>query len=224
MARPENPLIVQHSSPATYGIVAVNVIVFVLLELAGGSGNIGVLLRWGAKFTPLIRSGEWWRMITSMFLHSGVIHLAVNSYSLYNLGGLAERLFGTVRFIPIYLVSGLWGSIASTLFSDLMGVGIGASGAIFGVAGCLFYFGAAYPRHFSVLAGKRFIAVVAANLVIGFAAGGIDAYAHVGGLIGGFAASAALGFPYETPEPYRGVLEIAFGLATAVGLFFAISG
>lgn len=197
---------------------------FIWLEFRGGSSDVVVLILNGAKFTPLVKAGEWWRLITCMFLHSGVMHLAVNCYSLYNLGGLSERLFGSARFLAIYLASGLWGSIASTLLSDPMSVSIGASGAVFGVAGSLFYFAAAYPRHFMALAGRRFITVVVANLIIGFAAGGIDGIAHAGGLVGGFAVSFALGFPYETPEAYRTAARVGVAAATMAGMYVAVLG
>ena len=224
MARPPRPWLVQDTSVATTGLIASCVAAFVWLEIRGGSSDVGVLIMNGAKFTPLIRAGEWWRLVTCIFLHSGPLHLAVNSYSLYNLGGLAERLFGSARFLTIYLLSGLWGSIASTLLSDPWAVSIGASGAVFGVAGSLFHFAAAYPRHFMALAGRRFVVVVAANLIIGFAAGGIDGIAHLGGLVGGFVVSVALGFPYETPESYRTAARVGVAAATVAGTYLAIVG
>lgn len=224
MARPTYPRLVQPGAPVTTALIAVCVLAFLWLEFNGGSTDILVLLRNGAKFTPLIRAGEWWRLFTSMFLHSGALHLAVNSYSLYNLGGLAERLFGRTRFLTIYLLSGLWGAIASALLSDPLAVSVGASGAVFGVAGSLFYFGAAYPRHFAALAGRRFITVVVANLIIGFAAGGIDGVAHAGGLVGGFLISMAIGFPYETHEPHYTWLRAAVALATVAGFILCVAG
>ncbi|OPZ64688.1 MAG: Rhomboid protease GluP [Firmicutes bacterium ADurb.Bin506] len=224
MARPARPFLVQEGHVATIGLIASCIAGFIWLEFRGGSSDVVVLILNGAKFTPLIKAGEWWRLLTCMFLHSGVMHLAVNLYSLYNLGSLSERLFGSARFLAIYLASGLWGSIASTLLSDPMSVSIGASGAVFGVAGSLFYFATCYPKYFMAMAGRRFIAVVAANLIIGFTAGGIDGIAHLGGLVGGFVVSFALGFPYETPETYRTAARIGTAAATIAGMYLSVLG
>ena len=129
------PVLIQRRAPLTYALLAANILVFIALEASGGSQNPLVLLQWGAKFTPAIRAGQPWRLITAMFLHAGVLHLAVNSYSLHNLGNVVERLFGTPRFALIYLIGGVWGSLASTFMSDPRVLGVGASGAIFGLAG-----------------------------------------------------------------------------------------
>jgi len=216
------PVIVQRKAPLTYAFLAANIALFVALEVSGGSQNPLVLLRWGAKFTPAIRAGQPWRLITAMFLHAGVLHLAVNSYSLHNLGNVVERLFGTPRFALIYLIGGVWGSLASTFMSDPRVLGVGASGAIFGLAGCLFYFGLRYPDHFRVLAGWRFIAIVLVNLLIGFSSSHIDGYAHIGGLVGGFAAALALGFPVERASRVRSTARICLAVATAAAIVLAI--
>jgi rhomboid protease GluP len=157
-----------------------------------------------------------------MFLHAGVLHLAVNSYSLHNLGNVVERLFGTPRFALIYLIGGVWGSLASTFMSDPRVLGVGASGAIFGLAGCLFYFGLRYPDHFRVLAGRRFIAIVLINLLIGFSSSHIDGYAHIGGLVGGFAAALALGLPTERASHVRSTARICLAVATVAAVVLAV--
>lgn len=214
MSYPERPLSVQRTAPATYTLLVVNAIMFGLLEASGGSQNPLVLLEWGAKFAPAIRAGQAWRLVTSVFLHSGLLHLAANSYSLYNLGNVAERILGTTRFTLIYVLSGIWGSIISTYLSDPMVLGVGASGAIFGIAGCLFYFGIIYPRHFAVIAGSRFILVVLLNLVIGFTSPLIDNYAHIGGLFGGFISACAFGLPNEPRTERRSLFRWLFIVAT----------
>jgi len=215
-------VIVQRKAPLTYAFLAANIALFVALEVSGGSQNPLVLLRWGAKFTPAIRAGQPWRLITAMFLHAGVLHLAVNSYSLHNLGNVVERLFGTPRFALIYLIGGVWGSLASTFMSDPRVLGVGASGAIFGLAGCLFYFGLRYPDHFRVLAGWRFIAIVLVNLLIGFSSSHIDGYAHIGGLVGGFAAALALGLPTERASHVRSTARICLAVATVAAVVLAV--
>jgi rhomboid protease GluP len=216
MGYPERPLSIQRTAPATYTLLVVNGIIFGLLEASGGSQDPLVLLKWGAKFGPAIRAGEAWRLVTSVFLHSGLLHLAANSYSLYNLGNVTERLLGTMRFTFVYLLSGIWGSIVSTYLSDPMVLGVGASGAIFGLAGCLFYFGIRYPRHFAVIAGSRFILVVLLNLFIGFTSPLIDNYAHIGGLFGGFVSACALGLPNEPRTERRSLFRIIFMVATLI--------
>lgn len=223
MTYPGRPVLVQRRAPLTYALLVTNILVFVALEASGGSQNPLVLLEWGAKFTPAIRAGQPWRLVTAMFLHAGILHLAVNSYSLHNLGNVVERLFGTPRFALIYLIGGIWGSLASTFMSDPRVLGVGASGAIFGLAGCLFYFGLRYPYHFRVLVGWRFIAIVLINLLIGFSSSHIDGYAHIGGLLGGFATAVALGFPTERTSNARSAARICLAVATAAATVLAIN-
>lgn len=102
--------------------------------------------------------GQLWRLFTCMFLHAGILHLVVNLFSLYNLGNLIERIFGSAKFTLIYLSSGLWGSIASTIFAPETAavVSVGASGAIFGIAGAILYLGVRSPQFFKRVAGMRF--------------------------------------------------------------------
>jgi len=223
MIYPDQPVLVQRKAPLTLALLAANILVFIALEASGGSQNPLVLLEWGAKFTPAIRAGQPWRLLTSMFLHAGILHLAVNSYSLHNLGNVVERLFGTPRFALIYLIGGVWGSLASTFMSDPRVLGVGASGAIFGLAGCLFYFGLRYPNHFRVLAGWRFIAIVLINLLIGFSSSHIDGYAHIGGLVGGFAAAVALGLPTERASHVRSTARLFLAVATLAAIVMAVS-
>jgi len=107
--------------------------------------------------------------------------------------------------------------------SDPRVLGVGASGAIFGLAGCLFYFGLRYPDHFRALAGWRFIAIVLVNLLIGFSSSHIDGYAHMGGLVGGFAAAFALGLPTERASRIRSTARICLVVATAAATVLAIN-
>lgn len=171
-----------HSPPIfSYTILAVNVIVFLLdNRLLGGQ-----LTNLGAKDNWQIAHGELWRLVTSMFLHGGYIHLAINSYSLYIIGPQVERSFGHWRFLAVYFLSGLAGSVASFALSPYRS--IGASGALFGLVGALIpllYLNrkilANTQKHINNL-----IMVIVLNLVVGFTASGIDNWAHIGGLLGG---------------------------------------
>ena len=103
-------------APLTSLIILIQVIVFILMTLAGGSTNTQVLIEFGARYTPLIKAGEWWRLITPGFVHIGLTHLVVNSVTLYFIGMYIENLFGHWRFLAIYLMSTLMGNLASAVF------------------------------------------------------------------------------------------------------------
>jgi rhomboid protease GluP len=177
----------------TYTFLIVQVIMFLWLELHGGSTNTTTLIKYGAKVNPLIYEGEWWRFITPVFLHIGFLHLAMNSLALYYLGISVEKIYGNIRFLFIYLFAGITGFIASFLFSTNLSAG--ASGAIFGCFGALLYFGAIMPKLFSRTMGRNVIFVLILNLAFGFSSTGIDNAGHIGGLIGGFLAAGIVHFP-----------------------------
>lgn len=177
----------------TYVFIAMQVIVFLLLELNGGSTNTATLLRFGAKFNPLIVDGEWWRFFTPIILHIGFLHLAMNTLALYYLGTAVESIFGRTRFLFIYVVAGFFGSLASFVFSP--SISAGASGAIFGCFGSLLYFGVTYPRLFFRTMGMNILIVIGINLIFGFTVPGIDNAGHLGGLVGGFLATGIVHFP-----------------------------
>ncbi|HEX2254702.1 MAG TPA: rhomboid family intramembrane serine protease [Thermoanaerobaculia bacterium] len=179
-------------APLTGVLLAAIVLVFVLETLAGGSTNQAVLLQLGANRWPL--DGAWWRLLASMFLHIGVVHLVVNAWALYQLCGLFEVWLGSARLAVVYFVSGLTGSFASLVFTleGTQRVSAGASGAIFGVLGALVTFLALRrdrlrPQARSLLFQLLFWAGL--NVVLGFSAPGIDNGAH----LGGFAAGLVLG-------------------------------
>lgn len=177
----------------TYIFLALQVIVFLLMEAAGGSTVTSVLIRFGAKVNSLILEGEWWRLFTPIFVHIGALHLVMNSIALYFLGVFSERIFGNVRFLFIYLFAGLAGTLSSLFFSP--NISAGASGAIMGLFGALLYFGTVYPKLFIRTMGLNIMIVLGINLLFGFTFSGIDNAAHIGGLIGGFLATAIVHFP-----------------------------
>ncbi|MDQ6680875.1 MAG: rhomboid family intramembrane serine protease, partial [Pseudomonadota bacterium] len=127
-------------APATTLLIAANVGVF-LVMLGFGAGlwhaPNEVQLAWGANFGPATKDGQWWRLASAMFLHFGVLHLAMNMWALWDCGRLVERLFGSARFVVIYLGSGLAGNLVSLVTQGDRAVSGGASGAIFGVFGAL---------------------------------------------------------------------------------------
>ena len=126
----------------TYALIAANVLAAALIylySLRSGKSYGDLLLVFGAKVNSSIIAGEYWRLLTPVFLHAGIVHLLINCYSLYAIGTSVERIFGRPRFLAVYFVAGLLGNILSFMFSP--NYGVGASGAIFGLLGALLYFG-----------------------------------------------------------------------------------
>ncbi|ADU29922.1 rhomboid family intramembrane serine protease [Evansella cellulosilytica] len=177
----------------TFILLATILIMYAIVEYNGSSMSTETLISFGAKFNPLILQGEWWRFFSAMFLHIGFFHLMMNSLALFYLGSAVERIYGTGRFLIIYLIAGLVGSIASFALNEQ--VSAGASGAIFGCFGALLYFGIKHKRLFFRTMGMNVIVILSINLAFGFIVPMIDNGAHIGGLIGGFAASAIVSLP-----------------------------
>jgi rhomboid protease GluP len=165
--------------------------------VSGGSTSHETLVALGANYAPLlIQEGQWWRLLTSMFLHIGALHLFLNGYALYQLGNLYERWTGSARFTGVYFATGLAGSLASTLFHGLLGqpvISAGASGAIFGLLGAVIALLARRRDRLtdSARALLRQLAFWAGlNILLAFTGMPLDNAAH----LGGFACGLALGF------------------------------
>lgn len=202
-----------HRVLLTWLLIAINGAVWLLMELNGGSENGATLIAFGAKVNPLIDQGEVWRLFTAMFLHIGIFHLAVNSYSLYNVGSLLERFIGSARFIVVYILAGLCGSFASYLFSP-RSISAGASGAIFGLLGALGVFFFLHRDLFGAAANRILmnIGVVALlNLSLGLRLSGIDNFAHMGGLLGGLIVGLLVSPRYRVERDLYGVPTIKNG-------------
>jgi rhomboid protease GluP len=182
-------------------IVAINVAVFAAMVVTGVSfisPTADAALAWGANYGPRTLGGQPWRLVTNVFVHFGIIHLALNMLALWNAGALLERMFGPLAFTALYLAAGLTGSAASLAVHPQV-VSAGASGAVFGVYGALAAFllrqRGVIPM--SVLTRLRGVALsfIAYNILFGFTNKAIDNAAHVGGLLGGAAAGALLARP-----------------------------
>jgi len=171
----------------TYILLSINLIVFVLMTLAGGSTDQRILIAFGAKVNTLIQAGEIWRFLTSAFIHIGLMHLIFNLYALWSLGPFVEERFGHWRFFIIYILSGLGGSIASFFFSSALSAG--ASGAIFGLLGALLYYSLRRPSLWKSGLGMNLIMVILINFGFGLTQPGIDNFAHLGGLLMGIMTS-----------------------------------
>jgi membrane associated rhomboid family serine protease len=172
------------SAPATYVLIAVNVVAF-LAELGTGAGigsrGGGSVVDNAALYGPAVADGDWWRMVTAGFLHAGLIHIAFNMYVLFILGTLLEPGIGTPRFLGVYFVSLLAGSFGALLLSP-DALTVGASGAIFGVMSATFI--VARHRGIEQLAGQLAIFILI-NLFFTIGVSGISIGGHLGGLIGG---------------------------------------
>ncbi len=179
----------------TYFLIGINAILYLLLEFNGGSQTTETLLQFGAKYNPAIMDGEWWRIFTSMFLHIGLIHFLSNMLFLYYFGSLAERIYGSTRFVIIYLLAGIGGGIAS--FAFVTNISAGASGALYGMFGAFIYFGMFYRNMFYQTIGKNILVVLALNIGLGFVIPQLDMVAHLGGLVAGIIAAAIVHLPLK---------------------------
>ncbi|MCM3571876.1 rhomboid family intramembrane serine protease [Mesobacillus subterraneus] len=206
----------------TYLFIAVQVLMFLALEAAGGSTDTSTLIKFGAKFNPLILEGEWWRFFTPIIIHIGLLHLFMNTLALYYLGTMVERLYGNLRFLFIYIISGFSGVLASFIFSPNLSAG--ASGAIFGCFGALLYFGVAKPRLFWRTLGLNILVVLGINLAFGFTIPGIDNAGHIGGLVGGFATAGIFHLPKKKRPMLQGAFLVVSVAVIVLSLQYGFSG
>ncbi|PYX40566.1 MAG: hypothetical protein DMG81_05750 [Acidobacteria bacterium] len=215
---------VPYRPPFTLVLIGINVLVFAAVVAKGvpiERPTSAQLLQWGANFGPLSLGGQPWRILTSNYLHIGIIHLLVNMWSLWQVGRLAERIFGGWTYLVLYTATGLAGSLAS-LFRNPLGVSAGASGAIFGIVGALI--GALYlgklpipkPAQQGLL--KNLVIVVIINLGYGASVSGIDNSAHIGGLVMGLALGSILAPQLMEPVEQRRAHERLLFIGAAVVL------
>lgn len=189
----------------TRALVVTNVVIFLAMLVAGAgvmASNPEVHVRWGSNYGPLTAAGEWWRLATSMFLHFGVIHLLFNMWVLNAYGVITERLYGSARFLFVYVASGIGGSLASLVWNPAVN-SAGASGAIFGVFGALVAFAInrrnGVPAAIVLAERSSLFAFLGFNLFFGFVHPNIDNAAHIGGLVSGFVVGHFLAQPLD-PE------------------------
>lgn len=170
---------------ATHFLLFINACVWLFDVVIQWYSNSNVFFLLGAKYTPLIIQGQYWRLITPVFLHLNLLHLLMNEYSLYLLGPLVEKTYGKLRFLIIYIIAGITGNIASAYFlPDVLS--IGASGAIFGLLGAWLYLGLKYRSQLPKMFLSNVVAMIVINMAYGVIRSNIDNYAHLGGLLGGF--------------------------------------
>ena len=171
-------------------LICLNILIFILTMFSDTLFNRLIL------DPSAVRNGEVYRLLTCIFMHSSILHLVVNMYSLSILGNQLENFLGKTKFIIIYLISGLSGSLLSCILTNTYS--LGASGAIFGLLSSLLYFGFQYRLYLGSVLIKEILPVILFNLLIGFTLSGIDNAAHIGGLIGGLFITIALGVDSET--------------------------
>ncbi len=210
----------------TQAIFGINVAVFVGMLLGGASlmsPSGASALAWGGNYAPLTLNGEWWRLLTSCFVHFGIIHIAFNMWCLWSLGELAERLYGHYTFACIYLLCGISGSLGSLWWHRMPVLSAGASGAIFGLAGAVIAsikLGEFSSGVLTQATMRSLIAFVGYNVVFGAISGGTDNACHFGGLAAGLVLGALIAKVAPEPRlmPRLGVLVLVAALLAGAGL------
>jgi membrane associated rhomboid family serine protease len=207
----------------TYALIAINVLVYVGTTAGGsslGGSSGGSVYKDFALDGPDVAAGDWWRLVTSGFLHYGLLHIAMNMYVLWWLGRELEPSLGHVRFAAIYFASMLCGSFGALLVTP-DSLTAGASGAIFGLFGAAFMIGRA--RGIDVMA-NGIGPLIAFNLIFTFLVGGISIGGHIGGLIGGGIAGAAMEyFAQRRGSTLPGIAACVVLGAAAVAASFAVA-
>lgn len=212
----------------TISLILINVIVFALMYILGnGSTDTKTLVDFGGLVPGFLNgkygSYEFYRLVSSIFLHNGILHLLCNMYALYVLGPQLESFFGKVKFLIIYLLSGVAGNLLSLLFMADNVVSVGASGAIFGLMGALLYFGYHYRVYLGTVIKSQIIPILVINLIIGFLISGINNFAHIGGLVGGVLISMVVGIKHNTKisERVNGIIMslLYFGFIIYMAFF-----
>ncbi len=179
-----------HLPFVTTSLVVINLVIWIIMELAGDTTDGYFMLECGAAYSQwIVENGEWWRLFTCMFLHFGAEHLVSNMLMLFVLGTILERTLGKIRFSILYIFSGLAGSICSCyteILAEDYAVSAGASGAVFGVAGGLIALAIWNKGQVEGITTKELLIMLAVSLAYGFTEADVDNAGHIGGLIGGF--------------------------------------
>jgi len=230
--QPRSQPAIWQQAPVTTAIIAICVLVYIAMSVSSGSPaafvspSVGDVMRWGGTFGySILHDGEWWRLVTAVFVHIGIIHIAFNMYVFWGLGLIAERLLGRWNFLATYLLTGIAGNVLSLLLKPNI-VGAGASGAIFGIAGVLIavlQFGRLNVPNERLKPLKQEVLKLALyNLLIGAVVARINNIAHLGGLIYGLLLG--LLFAWSTRFDSDTRLKVQrIGLAAATVLLAAAS-
>lgn len=183
------------------GLIALNIAYFLYLEIVGSSEDTMFMLQHGAMFAPfVVDGGEYYRLLTSIFMHFGIRHIANNMLVLFILGDNMERALGSIKYLIFYLLCGVGANIVSMYLGmndPVQAVGAGASGAIFGVIGGLLYAVLVNKGRLEDLSTRQLVGVIVFSLYFGFTSTGVDNVAHVAGLVIGIILAAVM---YRKPK------------------------
>lgn len=218
--------LIPHARFVTMMIILINVGFYIATVLysmrtnpQGGAMDIdlGTLAAFGGKYGPAIAAGQWWRLITAGFLHGGLLHIGMNMWVLFDIGAQVEQVFGTARYLAVYLIANVTGFLASMFWAPGV-LSIGASAAIFGLIGAMIAFGM-HDRHIGPAVRGLYIRWAIYGLIMGllpfFA---IDNAAHIGGLIGGFVVAYIAGLPTHSAAIER-IWQIVAGICVLTTLY-----
>lgn len=182
-------------------LIALNIAYFLFLEVAGSSEDTMFMLQHGAMFAPfVVDGGEYYRLLTSIFMHFGIRHIANNMLVLFILGDNMERALGSIKYLIFYLLCGIGANVVSMFWGmndPVQAVGAGASGAIFGVIGGLLYAVLVNKGRLEDLSTRQLVGVIVFSLYFGFTSTGVDNVAHVAGLVIGIILAAVM---YRKPR------------------------
>ena len=188
--KPKKPIV-------TTILIVLNILIFLIMMFVDKQN---VILSMFCTYGPsIVVNGEFYRLITAVFLHGSIFHLLFNCYSLYVIGSQIESYMGKIKYLVIYIFSALCGSLLSILLNK-GSASIGASGAIFGLLGSILYFGYHYRVYLGTVIKSQIIPLIMLNLLVGFMNSGIDNFAHIGGLIGGILITSAVGVKYKSSK------------------------
>lgn len=203
-------------------LIAINILMFLISVFLTNNFNQSLIIL-GANNRNLVLHGDIYRLITSAFLHGGLLHLAINMYALWIIGSQVETYIGKFKYSVIYILSAIMGSLFSIIFLK-DSISIGASGAIFGLMGALLYFGYHYRLYLSNSLTNQIFPIIIINLIIGFMSSNIDNGAHIGGLIGGYLATMIVGIKYKSTkaETINGLIVYAVLVVFLVYVLFKL--
>ncbi|MGL5886340.1 rhomboid family intramembrane serine protease [Lactobacillus mellis] len=203
----------------TYTILLIQVIVFGWEILQGGSENISALVAAGAKVNGLVAQGQWWRLITPIFVHIGWQHILINSLTLYFMGQQLEFLYGPLKFIGLYLLSGIGGNLMSFAFGSSASLSAGASTSLFGLFGLYVTLGLIFRKNEVIRQwAQQFLLLIILNLGTDIFMGGIDIWGHIGGALTG----CLLGFVISVPQMQNSLSRLGRIISIVILLVLAV--
>ena len=179
-------------------LITINIVIFILQLVLGWD----VVANFGANYAPFVKSGKFYVLFTSMFIHGNLIHLLFNMYALYIIGPQVESFYGKIKYLVIYFGSGILGALLSDIFLQ-NSISVGASGAIFGLLSSIVYFGYHYRAYLDTVIRSQIMPLIIFNIFLGIVIPNIDTFCHIGGLIGGVLVSMACGIKYKSSKSER---------------------